>query len=446
MKKVFRAIFKTIGIILGTVVSFLVICCVATLGWGAVQVSRGEVTETLPETPAEFKPAVRFVVFTDTHGENENLADAIDTSYMLFDNDTVYQGVDAFFGLGDFSGIGSEDDYVAYTDTIREHVREGTVCININGNHEFKNDKYNELFVKHFGYEPNKVTQINGFTFIAFSGERSLTEWTFTPGSLKWLSDEIHRAEASAGDKPVFVLQHPHPFGTVYGSSVWCTPQLNPVFAGHNKVINFSGHSHFPMNDPRSINQTTYTSIGVGAMARFELDKNYIVGQHPERYEDAAQFCVVEADNDGSVRIRGYDLLSDSFFCDYYIDDINNEEAYAYTYKNMKAHDKAPVFNEDATASVNTDDNGDYRVSFTHVQVPDGYIVHEYKLSVSDENGKEIYKDNIIADYYIIDDVDMQGFTLSKDLLEQGKTYSLTVTAESAYHFYSQPVTLTFTV
>ncbi len=446
MKKFFRSIGKTIGIVLGAVLSVLVICCVATLGWGAVQVSRGNVTEIMPETPEDFKPAVRFVVFTDTHNENENLADAIDTAYALFDNDSVYQGVDAFFGLGDFSSVGSDDDYIAFTDTIKEHIRKDTVCININGNHEMKNDNYNELFKKHFGYEPNTVTEINGFTFIAFSGERSLAEWTFTPKSLKWLSDEIHKAETTAGDRPVFVFQHPHPFGTVYGSTIWCTPQLNPVFAGHNKVINFSGHSHFPMNDPRSINQTTYTSVGVGAMARFELDKDYIVGQHPERYEDAAQFCVVEADNDGSVRIRGYDLLSDTFFCEYYIDDINDESSYAYTYKNMKAHDKAPVFGNDAAASVATDDNGDYRISFTHAKAPDGYIVHEYKMAISDDKGKEIYKDNIISDYYIIDNIDTMGFTVPKDLLEKGKTYSLTVIAESAYHLYSEPVTMTFSV
>ena len=445
MKKIIRKIAKAIGVFLGSLVSVAALCCVATLCWGGVQASRGSVTEFLPQTPDDFKPEVRFVVFTDTHNENENVADAINTAYDLFDNDSIYQGVDAFFGLGDFSSIGGEDDYIAYTDTLKEHIREETVCININGNHEMKNENCDELFEKHFGYEPNTVTQINGFTFVAFSGERSLTEWTFTPKSLKWLSDEIDKAEASAEDKPVFVLQHPHPFGTVYGSSVWCNPQLNPVFAGHNKVINFSGHSHFPMNDPRSINQTTYTSVGVGAMARFELDKDYIVGQHPERYEDAAQFCVVEADYDGSVRIRGYDLISDSFFCEYYIDDINDKDSYAYTYKNMKAHDKVPVFAEDTTASATVDDNGDYRVSFTHADVADGFIVHEYKVSIEDENGNTVYKDNFIADYYIVDDVDTQGFTVGKDILAKGKTYTLTVTAESAYHFYSEPINLTFT-
>ena len=446
MKKLLKRLAKIFGIIIGSVVSFLLICCIVTLGWGAVQISRGNITESMPETPADFKPEVRFVVFTDTHNENENVADAIDTAYSLFDNDPGYKGVDAFFGLGDFSDIGSEEDYQAYTDTLKEHIRKDTVCININGNHEMKNENCDELFRKHFGYDTNTVTQINGFTFIAFSGERSLTEWTFTPKSLKWLSDEIHKAETTVGDKPVFVFVHPHPFGTVYGSSIWCTPQLNPVFAGHNKVVNFSGHSHFPMNDPRSINQTTYTSVGVGAMARFELDKDYIVGQHPERYEDAAQFCVVEADSDGSIRIRGYDLLSDTYFCEYYIDDINDENSYAYTYKNMKSHDKAPAFAEDAAACASVDENGDYRISFTHAKVPEGYIVHEYKLSIADENGKEIYKDNIISDYYIVDDINTQGFTVAKDVLEKGKNYTLTVTAESAYHLYSQPVSLDFAV
>ena len=308
-----------------------------------------------------------------------------------------------------------------------------------------KNDNYKQIFEEYFGHETNTVTQINGFTCIGFSGERSLTEWTFTPKSLKWLDDEIKKAEESAGDKPVFVFQHPHPFGTVYGSSIWCTPQLNPIFAGHNKVINFSGHSHFPFNDPRSINQTSYTSVGVGAMARFELDKNYIVGQHPERYEDAAQFCVVEADNNGSVRIRGYDLLSDTFFCDYYIENVNDPDTFAYTYKNMKAHDSAPVFAGDIQAKASLTESGDYRISFTQADTTDGYIVHEYEVTIEDENKKEVYNHNFISTYYVIDDDNTQSFTVTKNILEAGKTYTLTVTAESAYHIYSEPVTLTFT-
>lgn len=446
IKAVILLLLKITGIVLGSVVSLLAVLCLITLCWGGVQMSRGEVTDALPSVASDFVPEIRLIVFTDTHNENENVADAIDTAYALFDNDEVYSGVDGFFGLGDFSSIGTEPDYKAYADTLNEHVREETVLINVLGNHEFKQDYYKELFEKYFGHEINTVTEINGFTCIAFSGERSLTEWTFTPGSLKWLNDEVHKAVEKAGDKPVFVFEHPHPFGTVYGSTVWCTPQLNPVFAGHTNLINFSGHSHFPMNDPRSINQSTYTSVGVGAMARFELDENFIPGQHPEGYEDAAQFAVVEADSTGRVRIRGYDLLSDTYFCDYFIEDVNDRDAFAYTYKNMKAHDTAPVFPENAKASVSVTEDGNYRVSFTKAEVADGFIVHEYKVIIKDESGKELYKDNFVAPYYLINNSTSEGFTVSKDILESGKAYTLTVTAESAYHKHSEAKIMTFTV
>lgn len=446
MKKYLIKALKIFGITLGSIISFVVVLCIITLCWGGIQMSRGTATEALPEAAADFVPEIRLIVFTDTHNENENVADAINTSYALFDNDKIYKGVDGFFGLGDFSGIGTEPDYKAYADTLNENVRDDTVCINVLGNHEFKADNYKELFEQYFEHDINTVTEINGFTCIAFSGERSLTEWTFTPGSLKWLNDEVHKATETAGNKPVFVFEHPHPFGTVYGSTIWCTPQLNPVFAGHTNIINFSGHSHFPFNDPRSINQSTYTSVGVGAMARFELDENYIPGQHPEGYEDAAQFAVVEADSAGRVRIRGYDLLSDTYFCDYFIENVNDRDSFAYTYKNLKAHDKAPVFPVNTEVCVNTTEDGNYRVSFTKAEVPDGFIVHEYKVAITDENNNEVYKDNFIAAYYLINNEDTQGFTVSKDLLEKGKSYTLTITAESAYHKYSEAKTVSFTV
>ncbi|MBQ7547276.1 MAG: metallophosphoesterase [Clostridia bacterium] len=444
MKKVFKTIGKVIATVLGAVVGILAALCVVTLCWGGVQRMRGDVTNMLPETPADFVPTVRLIAFTDTHNENENVADAIDTAYRLFDSDPVYAGVDGFFGLGDFSSIGTEPDYAAYAETLKAHVRPETKLVNIHGNHEFKNTaEYQALFRKYFGHEPDTVTEINGFSCIAFSGERSLTEWTFTPKSLRWLSASVKQAEAKSNGKAIFVFQHPHPWGTVYGSTVWGDPQINVVLNGHTSVVDFSGHSHFPMNDPRSINQASYTAVGVGAMARFELDVDGIVGQHPERYEDAAQMCVIEADNDGSVRLRGYDLLSDTYFCDWYIDDVNDRDSFAYTYKNLKAHDSKPVFPQTAKASAQKDENGEWVVTFDEAKT--AYIVHEYKLTILDESGKKVFAKNLVNDYYIHDPTNTASFHIGTGTLESGKTYTLRVRAESAYHQYSDPIELTLT-
>ena len=446
MKKALRKTGKVIARVLGAVISVLAVLCVVTLGWGFAQRARGHVTNTLPETPADFVPTVRLIAFTDTHNENENVADAIDTAYSLFDGDPVYRGVDGFFCLGDFTSIGTEPDYAAYAETLQAHVRPETPMINIHGNHEFKNkDGYQDLFRKYFNQEPDTVTVINGFYCVAFSGERGMTEWTFTSRSLRWLSASITSAEAKSNGKAVFVFQHPHPWGTVYGSTVWGDPQINVVLNGHTSVVDLSGHSHFPMHDPRSINQASYTAVGLGGLARFELDENYIVGQHPDGYDDAAEMCVIEADNDGSVRLRGYDLLSDTYFCDWYIDDVNDRESFAYTYRNLKAHDSKPVFPQDArTAEARRDENGEWVVSFGDAQ--SASIVHEYKVEILNENGKKIYSENFVNDYYVYDPTETASFRVGADTLESGKTYTVRVRAESAYHLYSDPIELQCTV
>ncbi|MCR5208293.1 MAG: metallophosphoesterase, partial [Eubacterium sp.] len=250
MKKVLKTTGKVIGIVIASILGFLALLCIITLIWGGVQRGTGTKTESLPVVAEDFKPTIRLILMTDTHNENENVANAIDAAYKLFDNDKTYKGIDAFYCLGDFSSVGGKDDYINYNNAVKEHVRKETPFITIHGNHELKDANYKQYFDEVFGYEPDNVKEINGFSCIAFSGERSLTEWTFTPKSLKWLSDSVKEAEAKADGKPVFVFTHPHPFGTVYGSSVWCDPQLNVIFNGKTNLIDFSGHSHFPFNDP----------------------------------------------------------------------------------------------------------------------------------------------------------------------------------------------------
>lgn len=440
--KIIRIILKTVGRIFGCIFGILALLCIITLCWGGVQISKGSITESLPVVPEDFVPAVRFAVYTDTHNENENVEDAFETLYRLYDKDKAYKGIDAVFGLGDFTSIGEEKDFKNYTDTLKKYEREGTQIINILGNHEMKNKEAPELFRKYFGYEPNTVTEINGFTFIGFSGSPHITEWTFSVKDLKWLAAQLDEAEAKSDGKPIFVMQHPHNFGTVYGSTVWSSPQTNPVWAGHSRVVDFSGHSHFPMNDPRSINQTTYTSIGVGAMARFELDKNYVVGNHPDGYDTAAEICIVEADNNGRVKITGYDLNSDTAFNEYFIENVNDSSTFAYTYKNMKAHDSAPVFAENTEVNAAKNDNGEWVLSYDEAK--SNYIVHHYNIKIMDEAGKTVWKDTFIDDYFVIDDDDTADVRIGKDTLVKGGKYTAEITAVSAYHLKSEKMTFEF--
>lgn len=412
------------------------------LFWGVRSTVVGKVTDGFAAAPADFVPTVRFVVFTDSHNANDRVGQMIDTVYEMYDSDDIYQGVDAVCCLGDFSSIGTEPDYDTFVATLNEHIRPETKSICILGNHEAKQDYCREMFLEKFGYEPDSVTEINGFSFIALSSYPHVTEWTYPRSSINWAKQQLAAVEETNDGRAVFVLQHPHNFATVYGSSFYCEPQLSTVWGGHSEVVCFSGHSHFPSVDPRSLNQTNFTNVGCGGMARFELEKNDLINQHPEAYDKAAEFTVVEADNDGSVRILGYDLNSGTCFRDAYIADVNDVDNYIYTYKNMKANDPAPVFKANTAASATQNENGEWILSFDEAE--DTFIVHNYTMKITDEKGKTVYNDKQINDYYQFDEDDTADFNIGT-CLEAGKTYKVKIVAENAYRRTSEPVTLTFT-
>ena len=410
---------------------------------GAAQSVCGNVTNGFPQTPDDFTPSIRFVVFTDSHNNNARVGKMIDTAYEMFDDDENYQGIDAFCSLGDFSSVGTEPDYDNFIATLNEHIRPETKSVCILGNHETKQDYSLDMFREKFGYEPNNVTEINGFSFISLSSYPHVTEWTYPRSVIHWAENQLASVEAKNDGRAVFVLQHPHNFATVYGSSFYCEPQLNNVWGGHSEIVCFSGHSHFPSCDPRSMNQTNFTNVGCGAIDRFELEKNCIINQHPENFDKAAEFTVVEADNDGSVHILGYDLNSGTCFRDAYIDDVNDVKNYTYSYKNMRHNDPAPVFKEETACRAVQNENGEWIISFD--EADDNFIVHNYTIKITDENGKRVYKEKLIDDYYFFDGDSIADFNIGADVLEAGKTYKVKITAENAYLRKSKPVTLTVT-
>lgn len=410
---------------------------------GFAQVIGGNVTDGFPSTPDDFVPAIRFVVFTDSHNNNARVGAMIDTAYEMFDDDEKYQGIDAFCSLGDFSSVGTESDYDNFIATLNEHIRPETKAVCILGNHETKQDYSLDLFREKFGYDPFNVTEVNGFSFISLSSYPHVTEWTYPRSVIHWAKQQLAAVEKKNDGRAVFVLQHPHNFATVYGSSFYCEPQLNNIWSGHSEIVCFSGHSHFPSCDPRSLNQSSYTNVGCGAIDRFELEKNCIINQHPDNYDKAAEFTVVEADNDGSVHILGYDLNSGTCFRDAYIDDVNDVKNYTYSYKNMKRHDPAPVFSDDTSGRAVQNENGEWILSFDEAE--DNFIVHSYTVKITDENGKRVYREKLLNDYYFFDGDNIADFNIGAETLQSGKTYKVKITAENAYLRSSKPITISVT-
>lgn len=411
----------------------------------------GGVGRELPKAPDTFTPVVRFAVCSDVHlngveGEEreQRLATLFDDAYAYSQQSANYKNLDAVVVVGDFTNRGEDVQYQRFNAIVSEHIKEGTQLICTVGNHEFI--AYRD-YDPTIGYEKYKQyicedvdthNVINGYHFIGVSYADDAK--TFH-GKTGWLKNELKAAKADTGNKPIFVFQHPQPFGTVYGSVNWGNVEVGTVLNLFPQVIDFSGHSHYNANDPRSIWQGAYTAVGTGSTAALMGNLNYIDGDKDAPGESGS-FWIVEADADGNVRLQLYDIVNHKFFTqtDYYLSDITNLCKRRYTWGNLKSLDTAPQFPENSEISVRKDADGNSILVF-----PDAYGYYpaeNYKIIVSKNIFKNVWSDTVISNYVRAESTEM---TVNMGKLESG-TYKVKITPYSPYAKGGQAITGTITI
>lgn len=405
--------------------------------------------EATPVAPEDFTPVVRFAVCSDVHLSGEEDQEEARRFEKLFDvsyayaESQPYNALDAVVVAGDMTNDGLPEQYRVFNGVADKKLREGTQFLVCTGNHEYIAYRDEDasvgakVFREMMGHDTETSTVINGYHFILCS---YCDDGKTFRDKMRWLDGEMKAAVADTGDKPIFVFQHPGPFATVYGSVNWGDASIPTVMLKYPQAVNFSGHSHYPVNDPRSIWQGGYTALGCGTLSYFETELDGIAGNFPYETEQAAQFYIVEADADGNVRIKLYDLITDQFFdTEYYLTDLA-ERNYEYSYLKMKLRDKAPVFPADTAVSTAVNENGETILTFTGAK--DRYVVESYKVSVT-RAGVPVAADNFSGKYMYLFEEDKYDVNLGK--LESGKTYKAKIVAMNAYAETSAPFTYTFT-
>ena len=404
---------------------------------------------SLPEAPDDFQPVVRFAVCSDIHldgdpQQNEAIrfAQLFQKSYA-YASSCEYDKLDAVIVCGDMTNNGLPEQYKVFKDVINANIKDETQLLVTMGNHEFIAYRDNDasvgtrVFEEQMERNDDNSYVINGYHFIVCSYAEDGK--TFTKKA-SWLDSEIRAAKKDTGDKPIFVFQHPAPFATCYGSLSWGDVTIPTVLCKYPQVVDFSGHSHYPVNDPRSIWQSNFTALGCGTLSYFETDLDGISGNFPYNTHEAAQFYIVEADAAGNVKIMPYDLITDTFFDnEYYLSGLAKRQ-YAYTYLRMKTIDKAPVFSDDTVVKTTVNDNGETVLTFTGAD--DKFVAESYKISVT-KNALKVFDDNFSGKYMYLNEEDIYDVNLG--VLGKG-TYKVSIVAMNAYAELSAPLNYTFTV
>ncbi|MFJ5716049.1 metallophosphoesterase family protein [Neobacillus sp. NPDC093127] len=356
------------------------------------------------------KPDLVFPVISDVHiqsSNNFNLDKFVSTLEQL--NQAVPKQ-DAFVVVGDLTDNGYTLEYDKFFNAYNVRKQTQAVSMFAIGNHDYWNGlsvaNAQKLFLEKSGMESIYYHRIiKGYHFIVLGTEDGLTEGTFSVSQIGWLAERLKQANADDPDMPIFVFHHQPIKGTIYGSE-WGFSKNRDLFydtlKAYPQVISFSGHTHYPLDDPRIIHQKDFTSIGTSTGAYLWLDSGRIQGEVPEGADILNQALIVEVHKNKVILkrrdIHNNDWTGEPFELNY----PAKKNKFKYTEDRDK---KAPFFTNDALISIVHDKTAASGLAVMFTQAKDDLLVHDYKISaINVETGKvekemlafsEFYKDPI---------------------------------------------------
>lgn len=411
-------------------------------------------TPAFAASDSDFIPIIRFIASSDTHIQDDNDTNALriekmlEIGYTLAEEDENYNKLDAVLIAGDLTNDGTKSEFDKFWNAVSNSMHDGTRFLGVVAkSHDgfgMSRKKMRNYYEALTGNTPDFHTVINGYHFIGVSVSEKKSKH-YDSKQLEWLKNELDEAVAQDPDKPIFVMHHEHVINTVYGSSDfdgWGVKYFTEILNQYPQVVDFSGHSHYPLNDPRSIWQGQYTAIGTGAIRYSEFTVDDTRVYHPDDSYDTATCWIVELDAANRIRLRGMDVNEAKLLCEYIIENPADPANRDYTPDVRKDASDSPVFAEDAAITV-TSSNGECTISVPAAISTDGMPIVLYRAYAQNSRGSTVEETWTLPQYYRA--IEQNEISLTLEALGEGE-YTVFVVAENAYGKQSQPIKTTVTV
>ena len=418
----------------------------------------------------DFSPVVRFAVTSDTHirpssdplNGYEQLAAFMDSVYA-YSEAQPYNKLDGIFFVGDNSNRGSKSEQTYFFNYVNEHTKEGTVVRAVLGNHEFYDNGYDYdgdagpvAFMQYSGFDAVDFhLELNGYHIIMMSMNKYASYSYFSDTKLAWLKAEIEKAIAADPDKPIFVMQHQAPYDTIKASTgTSCDKNLRNLLDNYPQVINFSGHTHVSLSDPRAIWQGTFTALNTGSLAYLNLPIMGVTnsgkglddeggwsssaGNQGDR--NGRLYYMVEINANDTVRILTVDMYNNTVIGEPYVIDSLNPADFQYTAERANDAQK-PMFAVDDSLKVITNNYKNTQITIPQAICKDfvqSYRVEVYKGGTLEQT---LYRSSCVN--FGSDMPAMINAYITN--LEPETTYTVKVYACSSWNQESDPLVTTLT-
>lgn len=307
----------------------------------------------------------------------------------------------------------------------------------------------------------NRHVIVNGYHFLSVQIQ-SYTGKNFTnpvsSDTETWLKATLNKITAENPNRYVFVSCHCPAPDTVYGSfsfqdsGPWgSSKELDAILKNYPQVILFSGHTHYALNDERSIAQTTYTQVQSGSTSDIDMDKGYaetgdvpLAGGIPDR-RSQSQGMLVEVDGSGRIRIMRIDYTRAKQIKDYwYLEPCNAAGSHLnrYSAASRSAANVAPAFSADAKLKVTELSATSLQISYPVASDDD--MVFSYTVSVYDQARNLVAEYKTLSPWYYFPCLsDLPAVRTHTISCEYAYPYTVEVVARDSFGGTSAPLSVT---
>lgn len=374
-----------------------------------------------------------FLAMSDVHVADELAKNKLKTA--LTKTNEMRPNLDAILIAGDFTDAGKSAEYDNFTSVYNQYANPNSAKLWAMGNHDYwgrllPSTSQND-FINKTGEKIHSHKMVKGYHFIQVSTEARHVGGYYSDSIKSWLTYQLEMAKNDDPEKPIFVTVH-HPVkNTVYGSDDWGNPSLSGLFADYPQVIIFAGHSHYALNDERSIYQSDCTYIGTASISYMELEDDKIQGSKPKEAYEFSQGLIFDVNKEtNKVVMKRMDFYNNSVIKeDWEIECPGDKSKFKYTDARINDNE-SPYFEDNAEIEVTNISSNSVNVTFD--QGKDDDMVHSYKIkSINKSTGQVENEFLAFSEFYLYPMPDKLSFDISG--LSKNTDYNIEVIAIDSF-------------
>jgi Icc-related predicted phosphoesterase len=405
----------------------------------------------VPVTPEEVDGYPRFIVISDTHFGNTSGRGPMEKVPQALKNLTgKTPKADAIFVVGDITNNGTTAQYDQLLSVFNDktNVPEGMPVYFMMGNHDnYSGANATSTYLSKIDQPLHQYVIIKGYPFITIS-ETGSDQNDFNAAAVKFLSDNLTKAAKDYPDKPIFVFIHVPTVNTTYGSWVsgalsdggWSTDVFKSTLDKYPQVVVFSGHTHYPLGDPRSIHQDRFTAINTASTTYSEVESSIglNIGTLPVGHESVTEGLIVTVKENGEVELERWDTYRNEEIAPRWLLRTPHDGTnFAYKNRNGGA---APAFDDGDKPVIDNITSNTCNVSFP--QASDDEVVHHYKIEIL--NGDNVVSKHVVFSGFYLNSNMPDTLTVKLDGLSAKTFYTAKVTAYDSYRQASPAINTVF--